>query len=127
MPTTMTSKDCTRRSFGGVRHVSEREICGSNHGLSSRAATTHSRPMRFPRFFFGLCTLLVSLVFLPNARSVEPLLEKIDLFQAGNDGVALFRIPGIVVTGKGTVLAYCEARRTSGADWGEIEVHLRRS
>ena len=31
------------------------------------------------------------------------------------------------MTTKGTVLAYCEARRNSAADWGEIEVHLRRS
>lgn len=42
-------------------------------------------------------------------------------------GVTLYRIPGIVVTSAGTVLAYCEARRDSRSDWGEIEVHLRRS
>lgn len=53
--------------------------------------------------------------------------EKTDLFVGGENGVSLYRIPGIVVTPKGTVLAYCEARRTSAADWGEIEVHLRRS
>ncbi|MGV3486013.1 MAG: sialidase family protein [Planctomycetaceae bacterium] len=53
--------------------------------------------------------------------------EKIDVFPAGLGGVSLYRIPGIVVTTKGTVLAYCEARRNSRADWGEIEVHLRRS
>ncbi|MGV2339419.1 MAG UNVERIFIED_CONTAM: glycoside hydrolase [Planctomycetaceae bacterium] len=50
-----------------------------------------------------------------------------DLFRAGDQGIALYRIPGIVVTAKGTVLAYCEARRNSRSDWGEIEVHLRRS
>jgi hypothetical protein len=33
----------------------------------------------------------------------------------------------MVVTAKGTVLAYCEARRNNSSDWGEIEVHLRRS
>jgi len=43
------------------------------------------------------------------------------------NGVTLYRIPGIVVTTKGTVLAYCEARTNSRSDWGEIEVHLRRS
>jgi hypothetical protein len=43
------------------------------------------------------------------------------------NGIARYRIPGIVVTTKGTVLAYSEARRNSSADWGEIEVHLRRS
>ena len=57
----------------------------------------------------------------------EPLLEKTEVFPAGLNGVTLYRIPGIVVSTKGTVLAYCEARKDSKADWGEIEVHLRRS
>ena len=57
----------------------------------------------------------------------EPSLEKVDVFQAGMDDVALYRIPGMVVTAKGTVLAYCEARMDSKSDWGEIEIHLRRS
>lgn len=59
--------------------------------------------------------------------SAEPLLEKIDLFEAGTDGYALYRIPGIVVTKKGTVLAYCEARRTGKSDWDTIDIMLRRS
>lgn len=58
--------------------------------------------------------------------AAEPLLEKIDLFEAGKDGYALYRIPGIVVTAKGTVLAYCEARK-KGGDWDAIDIMLRRS
>ena len=61
------------------------------------------------------------------AGSAEPMLEKLDIFKAGDAEVNLYRIPGVVVTPKGTILAYCEARRTSRADWGEIEIHLRRS
>lgn len=59
--------------------------------------------------------------------AVEPLLEKTSVFPAGMNGVTLYRIPGMVVTTKGTVLAYCEARKNSKSDWGEIEVHMRRS
>ncbi|MCB1065812.1 MAG: exo-alpha-sialidase [Verrucomicrobiae bacterium] len=73
-----------------------------------------------------LLPLLLLLVF-PSFSQAEPSLEKIDLFEGGKDGFALFRIPGVVVTTKGTALVYCEARKNSGADWGEIEVHLRRS
>ena len=62
-----------------------------------------------------------------RATAAEPMLEKVEVFPAGMNGVSLYRIPGIVVTTKGTVLAYCEARRDSRSDWGEIEVHLRRS
>ena len=57
----------------------------------------------------------------------QPQLEQVDVFPAGMNDVALYRIPGMVVTPKGTVLAYCEARKNSRSDWGEIEVHLRRS
>ena len=57
----------------------------------------------------------------------EPYFEKSVLFEEQADGYTLYRIPGIVVTPKGTVLAYCEARKFSVADRGEIEILLRRS
>jgi sialidase-1 len=60
-------------------------------------------------------------------HAAEPLLEKSAVFPPGMNGIARYRIPGIVVTPKGTVLAYSEARKNGSADWGEIEVHLRRS
>lgn len=41
-------------------------------------------------------------------------------------GYARFRIPGVVTTAKGTLLAYCEARRNDG-DWADIDILLRRS
>ncbi|MBS0207871.1 MAG: exo-alpha-sialidase [Planctomycetes bacterium] len=61
------------------------------------------------------------------ARAAEPKLEQLDLFTAHTEGYALYRIPGLVVTAKGTVLAYCEARRTGKSDWDTIDIMLRRS
>jgi sialidase-1 len=58
--------------------------------------------------------------------AAPPELEKVELFQAGQDGYSIFRIPGLVVTPKGTIIAYCEARKTT-SDWGEIDILLRRS
>ena len=72
-------------------------------------------------------TVAILLVSGSFAVGTEPLLEKIDLFEAGKDDYAMYRIPGIVVTAKGTVLAYCEARKTGGSDWGTIDIMLRRS
>jgi sialidase-1 len=63
----------------------------------------------------------------PTTKADEPRLEKIDLFEAGKEGYALYRIPGVVVTPRGTVLAYCEARRTGKSDWDTIDIMLRRS
>ncbi len=69
--------------------------------------------------------LLISLIALaaPAASS----LEKMDLFEAGTNGYTLYRIPGLVVTHKGTVLAYAEARKSDRGDWGTIDIMLRRS
>lgn len=73
--------------------------------------------------------LLCALALLAGMAShaAAPLLEKVDIFEAGKDGYALYRIPGIVVTKKGTVLAYCEARRTGKSDWDTIDIMLKRS
>ena len=74
-----------------------------------------------------LTVLLCGVLPAVPARAGEPRLEKADLFEAGKGGHKLYRIPGIVVTAKGTVLAYCEARRHTGLDWDDIEILLRRS
>lgn len=69
----------------------------------------------------------LTVLFLASTLQAEPLFEKIDLFESDQAGYALYRIPGIVVTAKGTVLAYCEARKNANADWGHIDILLRRS
>lgn len=69
---------------------------------------------------------LFSCLVAAGITHAEPILIKTNLFRAGEAGYALYRIPGIVVTPKGTVLVYCEARRNSRGDWGEIDLILRR-
>jgi sialidase-1 len=49
------------------------------------------------------------------------------LFVRGQGGYHTYRIPAIVVTTKGSALAFCEARKTSGADSGDIDMVVRRS
>lgn len=69
---------------------------------------------------------LLALVLLAGRISAQSL-EQADVFPFGMDGVKVYRIPGLLVTPKGTLLAYCEARRDGKSDWGEIEVRMRRS
>jgi sialidase-1 len=70
------------------------------------------------------------LTLLGGLLHAEPFMEKQDLFTAGDDpAYNIYHIPGIVVTAKGTVLAWCEARkRPAGvSDWDDIRILLRRS
>jgi sialidase-1 len=74
----------------------------------------------------SLLRLFTAVASLHSAVAAEPFLEKMDLFTAGQGGYKVYHIPGIVVTAKGTVLAWCEARQ-KGGDWDQIEILLRRS
>jgi sialidase-1 len=66
-------------------------------------------------------------MFLALLLLVVPTATKQDLFVSGEQGYALMRIPGIIATAKGTLLAYAEARKSASGDWGATDVVLRRS
>jgi sialidase-1 len=64
-----------------------------------------------------------------TSRSVEAgqFFHEQILFDANADPhYATFRIPGLVITGGGVLVAYCEARE-GYSDWAEIDVVMRRS
>jgi sialidase-1 len=48
-------------------------------------------------------------------------------FRAGLEGYASFRIPAVVTSQQGTVLAFCEGRVDSARDHGHIDIVLKRS
>ncbi len=49
------------------------------------------------------------------------------LWTSGTEGYDTYRIPAIIVTGRGTVLAFCEGRRDSRSDTGDIDMLVKRS
>ena len=53
--------------------------------------------------------------------------EQGDLFIAGQDGYHTYRIPAVLSTKSGSLLAFCEGRKSSGSDTGDIDVVLKRS
>lgn len=73
----------------------------------------------------ALCVFFFALPWV--GALAAPFFETVDVFEEKQAGFVSYRIPGIVVTAKGTVLAYAEARKFTSADRGEIEIHLRRS
>jgi sialidase-1 len=54
-------------------------------------------------------------------------LKQTKLFVAGQDGYHTYRIPALVVSTEGTVLAFCEGRKYGSGDSGDIVLLLRRS
>jgi sialidase-1 len=52
---------------------------------------------------------------------------QIDVYLSGRDGYHTYRIPSVIVTKQGTVLAFCEGRKNSSSDTGDIDLLLKRS
>ncbi len=67
------------------------------------------------------------LLLAPVAQLVAATLPQTDVFRAGEGGYRSYRIPALIVSPKGTLLAFCEGRRNSASDTGDIDVLLRRS
>lgn len=53
--------------------------------------------------------------------------HQLDLFVSGRDGYHTYRIPSLLVTSTGAMLAICEARKHSSSDTGDIDLVMRRS
>lgn len=79
------------------------------------------------RFVAALCVLLSGYCFGSPGSGRSPVLEQMPLFEAGQGGYGFYRIPALAVSNAGTILAFCEARKSSRSDRGDIDLVLRRS
>ncbi|MFC1888666.1 exo-alpha-sialidase [Thermodesulfobacteriota bacterium] len=53
--------------------------------------------------------------------------DETDVFVSQTNGYETYRIPSLIVTAGGTVLAFCEGRKAGSSDTGDIDIVLRRS
>lgn len=88
-------------------------------------APDHSAGLRLSTGLL-LAFLLSCTAPAPTPRTAGKLEEQI-LLKAGDGGYTSYRIPALVVSAKGTVLAISEARKGTGRDTDEIDLVLRRS
>jgi len=72
-----------------------------------------------------LAHLLVLFISLTSLIRAEPLFRRQDIFTSGVDGINIYRIPAMIVSPKGTILAFCEARE--GDDGDPTDLVLKRS
>jgi sialidase-1 len=61
-----------------------------------------------------------------GAQSPDALVQ-VDVFVSGKDGYHTYRIPSIVRTPKGTLIAVCEGRKNGRGDSGDIDLVMKRS
>ena len=80
--------------------------------------------MRIPSFVFGW--LVVGICCAAGADSARGL-QLTDAFVSGADGYHTYRIPALLVTSKGTLLAFCEGRKGGRSDTGDIDLLVKRS
>ena len=62
-----------------------------------------------------------------KGSATEGLSAPLDVYVSGVGGYHTYRIPSLLTTNKGTVLAFTEGRKTSRADLGDNDMLLRRS
>ena len=74
-----------------------------------------------------ICILLWILVAGPCMNATAETPKQLDLFTAGTGGYHSYRIPSLLVTTRGTLLVFCEGRKTSRSDDGDNDMLLRRS
>lgn len=73
--------------------------------------------------------LSLAIVFGASASSfaAQPFFEEQPLWTAGIDGYHTYRIPALLITKQGSVLAFCEGRKTAGGDHGDLDLVQKRS
>ncbi len=76
--------------------------------------------------FYLFSLLSYSDIFLEANYLVDATSEK-DLFIGGTDGYHTYRIPSLIVTRQGTLMAFAEGRKTGGGDTGDIDLLMKRS
>lgn len=81
-------------------------------------------------FFLVSFSALISLAIgcrTARQQSTQPVFDSSIVFEPIEGQYASMRIPALVATQKGTLLAFCEGRVTSASDWSDMDLLMRRS
>lgn len=88
----------------------------------------HESPLSRGSFYGVLILpLLLAACAQQGTPAVEQSFSKARVFSAGEEQTHTYRIPALTVTREGTILAFCEGRRQSRSDTGDIDLVLKRS
>ena len=80
-----------------------------------------------------MLTVIVATALIVARGAVPDAPEQVDVFVAGHEGYHTFRIPSVIAVPAsrqnrtGALLAFCEGRKNSRGDAGDIDLVLKRS
>jgi len=74
-----------------------------------------------------IAPLVLAALAFAQASAQDRDLTQEAVFEAGKDGYHTYRIPSLIVSPKGTLLAFCEGRKNGRGDAGDIDLVLKRS
>ena len=105
---------------------------GSSIGIDLRVLFLITRPVHerltlARTFGWGFAFLAVSVGTAAARAQSPPSPRYADVYVAGEGGYQAYRIPSVIATPTGTLLAFAEARRTGAGDAGDIDLVVRRS
>lgn len=75
---------------------------------------------------FLICIYCISHAVYTQGQAITAT-DTLSLFTAGTNGYKSYRIPSLLTTNKGNVLAFCEGRKDGGGDAGNIDILVKRS
>jgi sialidase-1 len=75
----------------------------------------------------GAVALFSPLLIFALSAAAANVPTETDVFTAGAEGYHTYRIPALVVTKQGTLLAICEGRKTGRGDHGDVDLVQKRS
>jgi sialidase-1 len=73
------------------------------------------------------CLILMCVIVFISTGCRKPVFEETDLFISGTNGYDTYRIPSLITTKTGALLAFCEGRKNGQEDSGDIDLLFKRS
>ncbi len=74
-----------------------------------------------------MSVLALALCGAASAADLQAGMRSVQAFVSGTDGYHTYRIPALIVTRKGMLLAFCEGRKNGRSDTGDIDLLVKRS
>lgn len=83
--------------------------------------------IRILKKYKGLLLFAMACSLFRETNAQTAFSDTTQLFEPAKDGYTMFHVPALLITQKGTVLAFAEGRFGKGKDWDDIDLVMRRS